>query len=56
MYVISIVKFISVSEIIDKYKDVFVDEVGIVKGIIVKLIFRENKLKYVKVRIVFFFL
>lgn len=40
----------SVSEIIDKYKDVFVDEVGNVKGITAKLTLRENKPKYVKAR------
>lgn len=51
-HAISTVKPTSVSEIIDKYKDVFVDEVGTVKGITAKLTLRENKPKYVKARTV----
>ncbi|XP_048775178.2 uncharacterized protein K02A2.6-like [Ostrea edulis] len=46
------VKVTSISEILDKYKDVFNDDVRTLKGITVKLSLKENKPKYVKARTV----
>ncbi|XP_062582729.1 uncharacterized protein K02A2.6-like [Saccostrea cucullata] len=42
----------NISEILEKYKDVFSDDVGTVKGITAKLSLKENKPKYVKARTV----
>ncbi|XP_056022197.1 uncharacterized protein K02A2.6-like [Ostrea edulis] len=45
-------KVTNISEILGKYKDVFNDDAGTVKGITAKLSLKENKPKYIKARTV----